>query len=151
MQTNSTESPVQLLRDIRARLLQQQAKYRVIECERDSCKADVESLRAEYERLRATCERVQAALLHVFPYSAYRERRPDLASLNDLQLIEHFTVYGIDEGVDLSYSYLNDQQQLRDLIDEAKSKADFLEKRSLNTAAQLDILKDIVAKLLVKT
>ena len=41
------------------------------------------------------------ALSNLFPYGFYRELRPDLAQLSDLDLIRHYCRDGSDEGVEL--------------------------------------------------
>jgi hypothetical protein len=153
MQSHTSETHMELLRVLKARLLQQQAEYSSIESERDKCKAEMEKLLEEHETLKAAYERDRAALDHLFPYSAYRSRRPDLASLDDLQLIDHFVAYGIHEDVDLSYSSLLEHEKLQSegLADESRARADFLEMHSLRTAAQLDLLNTIISKLLVNT
>ncbi len=54
---------------------------------------------------------ILAALSHVFPYSAYREKRPDLSHLNDQGLIHHFVSNGIHENVDLRFSVIEGELQ----------------------------------------
>ena len=41
------------------------------------------------------------ALSNLFPYGFYRDLRPDLAQLSDLDLIRHYCRDGSDEGVEL--------------------------------------------------
>ena len=45
----------------------------------------------------------------IFPYSAYREKRPDLDHISDPDLISHFLADGIHEGVDLQFSSLQSE------------------------------------------
>jgi SAM-dependent methyltransferase len=54
-------------------------------------------------KLNAELNALKASLSHVFPYAAYREKRPDLSTFNDQQLVEHFTTFGIREGVDIQH------------------------------------------------
>jgi chromosome segregation ATPase len=41
---------------------------------------------------------LKAAYLHVFPYSHYRAIRPDLDSMDDIEIADHFFMYGLNEG-----------------------------------------------------
>jgi len=67
------------------------------------------------ERARSE-ELVLAALSHVFPYSAYRNKRPDLSDLEDQGLIRHFVNNGINENVDLRFSIVEGElRQLKEM------------------------------------
>ena len=46
------------------------------------------------------------ALSNLFPYGFYRDLRPDLAQLSDLDLIRHYCRVGRDEGVELAEGVL---------------------------------------------
>lgn len=67
-------------------------------------------------------ELTRQALALLFPYAAYRTKRPDLAHFSDPELLNHYISYGIHEGVDLEFSHLlQDWQQSTDLDRELKS------------------------------
>jgi GT2 family glycosyltransferase/glycosyltransferase involved in cell wall biosynthesis len=53
------------------------------------------------------------ALHLIFPYAAYRKKRPDLADFNDSDLISHYIEYGIREGIDLNLSTLLNDPELK--------------------------------------
>jgi DNA repair exonuclease SbcCD ATPase subunit len=53
-------------------------------------------------------QQTKEALHHIFPKEPYRERRPDLESISDDGLVEHFTYHGIHEGVALDYNTLRE-------------------------------------------
>ena len=72
------------------------------------------------------------ALSNLFPYGFYRDLRPDLAPLSDLDLIRHYCRVGRDEGVELAegvlmphllealtkvFPYAMYRQQYPDLVD----------------------------------
>ncbi|MEB3334319.1 MAG: hypothetical protein VKP70_04975 [Cyanobacteriota bacterium] len=60
------------------------------------------------ENVEKQLSRTKEALHHIFPREAYRDRRPDLATISDDGLAEHFTFHGINEGVELHYDILRD-------------------------------------------
>jgi septal ring factor EnvC (AmiA/AmiB activator) len=94
----------------------------------------------------ATTERdaIKDALAHVFPYAIYREKRPDLASLSDKQLIDHFVAHGINEGVNLKASLLSDELEgLRAQKAEDAARISLLKEKTRHTTEQLDLLKDL--------
>jgi hypothetical protein len=107
------------------------------------------SLREERDQLSVQLQQLSVALRHVFPYSHYRQLRQDLSSLSDADLVDHFTNYGIIEGVDLSFSSI--EQRLHELtasLEESSARADLLNQKSARTSAQLDLLNDLVSKTL---
>ncbi len=91
-----------------------------------------------------------AALRHVFPYPAYRDKRPDMASAKDHDIVNHFVAHGIKEGVNLQFSPLYEElKQLRaDRAGEA-GRLHLLETKTRQTAQHLELLKDLFARLMV--
>lgn len=90
------------------------------------------------------------ALHHVFPYGAYRKVRPDLSAFTEPQLVEHFVTHGINEGINLKS--INLESELQKLIDERTAEAarlELLNEKSRHTAQQLELLKDLLARLMV--
>jgi hypothetical protein len=73
------------------------------------------SLQQQEAQQRAMREKlILAALSHVFPYSVYRNKRPDLSDLKDDGLMRHFVNNGINEDVDLRFGILEAEiQQLK--------------------------------------
>lgn len=148
--------------------LQEQLELLVADCdglraERDNLAIQLQQLQDQQESLHQQCERAVeeresaarealfAALSHVFPYSAYRGQRPDLASLNDQDLMDHFVAHGIHEGAALAFSTLEvELQQLRSSLEDANAKAELMNQKSTHTAAQLDLLKDLFAKMTIQ-
>ena len=123
-----------------ARLIQQQA--------------DVESLRREHEQQMAAisdqCNNLLAALRHVFPYAAYRQKRPDITAFNDQQLVDHFVTYGIHEGINLPFSAVESElQQLREEQAAESARIALLNDKNRHTTQQLELLKDLLARLMV--
>lgn len=131
--------------------------------ERDALAFQLQQIQAQQEALHQQCERAAeereraarevllAALRHVFPYSTYRDQRPDLDSLNDQNLVDHFVAHGIHEGVDLTYSAMeNELRQLRSSLEDANAKAELFNHKSSHTAAQLQVLTDLFTKMTVK-
>jgi hypothetical protein len=95
-------------------------------------------------------ETLLAALHHVFPYTNYRLLRPDLSSFTNEELVEHFAAYGIDEGVNLQFSGVEDElQQLRAHQAEQTARLEILNEKTRHTSQQLDLLKDLFARLMV--
>jgi hypothetical protein len=95
-------------------------------------------------------QKVRVALQHVFPYSAYREKRPDLMHFNDQDLVEHFINAGIHEGVNLQFSAVEGElQQLRAHQAAESARIELLNEKTRHTALQLDLLKDLFARLMV--
>lgn len=113
-----------------------------------------------------------AALIHVFPYSSYRDKRPDLVKFKDQELVNHFVSCGIREGVDLQFisvhrelqrltdekqRLLDEKQRLveekeRQLVeekDEEAAKLELLDNKMRQTAQQLEVLKELFARLMV--
>ena len=109
-----------------------------------------QQLQADKELHAKREEELLVALQHVFPYSAYREKRPDLAQYKDSGLVNHFVAHGISEDVDLHFdSVLNEVQSLREERAEEAAKLELLENKTRQTAQQLELLKDLFARLMV--
>jgi cell division protein FtsB len=68
--------------------------------------------------------------------------------------VDHFVVHGIHEGINLQFSALesNLQSQLQQLRAEREAetaRVELLQEKSRHTAQQLDLLKDLFARLMV--
>jgi hypothetical protein len=116
--------------------------------------ADNDALRKQHQealQLHAKREKVlMAALQHIFPYSAYRTKRPDLAQFKDPDLVDHFVFHGIHEGVDLNFALIeNELHQLQEKRAEEASRLELLEIKTRQTAMHLDLLKELFARLMV--
>lgn len=126
-------------------------QYQEITELRDVLQAERETLLEQQKAVGLAREKLLAALCQVFPYSAYRDSRPDLASLNDQDLMDHFVANGIHEGSNLTYSAMESElQHLRSSLEDANAKAELFIHKSSHTAAQLDLLKDLFTKMTVK-
>jgi hypothetical protein len=117
-------------------------------------RAEIEALRLQHEQELGKqvdrAEKLQTALQHVFPYPNYRHVRPDLAAFNDQKLVEHFVAHGIHEGVNLQFSAVEGElQQLRAHQAEETARLELLNEKTRHTAQQLDLLKDLFARLMV--
>jgi hypothetical protein len=96
-------------------------------------------------RLESTLE----ALHHVFPYQTYRERRPDLAAFTNDELVDHFLNTGIQEGTDLRFDAIAAElSQLGDARQQEAARNALLERKSQDTAQQIDLLKDMFTRLM---
>jgi cell division protein FtsB len=120
--------------------------------------AELEALRLhqqqELDSQAAREQQLLSALSHVFPYTTYRQQRPDIASFSDEDLVDHFVVHGIHESINLQFSALesNLQSQLQQLRAEREAetaRVELLQEKSRHTAQQLDLLKDLFARLMV--
>jgi len=78
-------------------------KYSLISSTIDELRARINCLADQRRHFSTVRDALEACLSHVFPYSIYRENRPDLAAFDDKQLVEHFVTHGINEGTDLAY------------------------------------------------
>ena len=127
------------------------AQYQEITGSRDVLQAERETLLEQQEAVGLARDGLLAALRQVFPYSAYRDQRQDIASLNDQDLVDHFVAYGIHEGGDLTYSAMESElHHLRSSLEDANAKAELFNQKSSHTAAQLDLLKDLFTKMAVQ-
>ena len=80
------------------------------------CQPNLIELSHEMRRIRQSMPRqidqiddddvVIQALSNLFPYGFYRDLRPDLAQLSDLDLIRHYCRVGRDDGVELAEGVL---------------------------------------------
>ncbi|QVL52597.1 MAG: hypothetical protein KFB97_14585 [Cyanobium sp. M30B3] len=112
----------------------------------------------ELQELAEQASKTKEALRQIFPYNVYKEKRPDLAAFTDHQLLDHFVNTGIHEGVNLQFSALENalQSQLQQLHAEREAereaetaRVELLQEKSRHTAQQLDLLKDLFARLMV--
>jgi cell division protein FtsB len=120
--------------------------------------AELEDLRLQHQQeldsQKAREQQLLSALSHVFPYTTYRQQRPDIASFSDEDLVDHFVVHGIHEGINLQFCALesnlqSQQQQLRAEREAETARVELLQEKSRHTAQQLDLLKDLFARLMV--
>jgi hypothetical protein len=120
--------------------------------------AELEALRLhqqqEQDSQAAREQQILSALRHVFPYTTYRQQRPDIASFSDEDLVDHFVMHGIHEGINLQFSTLESTlqsqlQQLRAEREAETARVELLQEKSRHTAQQLDLLKDLFARLMV--
>ena len=63
----------------------------------------------EIEEGNIRYQQIMKAFGLVFPYAAYREKRPDLNHLDDSDLISHYILHGIHEDVNLQFSELQNE------------------------------------------
>jgi hypothetical protein len=93
---------------------------------------------------------LKAALSHVFPYATYRSKRPDLMKFKDPELVNHFVVYGLHEGVELQFSSTQREMQgIREEMAQQEARLSLLESKSRHTAQHLEMLKELFARLMV--
>ncbi|TVS07683.1 MAG: hypothetical protein EA413_00490 [Cyanobium sp. PLM2.Bin73] len=116
--------------------------------------AEIETLRLQHQQdLLQHAKRqdeLQAALSHVFPFATYRQQRPDIAGFNDRDLVDHFVGFGIHEGVNLQFSAVESElQQLRTDRAAENARIELLNEKTRHTAQQLDLLKDLIGRLMV--
>jgi hypothetical protein len=99
---------------------------------------------------RLTClDRTQETLRHVFPYQAYRERRPDLAGLSNDELLDHFINNGMQEGTDLRFDVIaSELSEIRQARHQEAARNALLERKTQDTAQQIDLLKDMFTRLM---
>jgi hypothetical protein len=115
---------------------------------------DMDALQQKLRRdLQLSQERekeLSTALHHVFPYPTYRIKRPDLASFQNQELVNHFAFYGIREGVDLQFaSAYKELQELKAEHAECAGKLQLLENKTRQTGQQLELLKELFTRLMV--
>jgi hypothetical protein len=92
-------------------------------------------------------DKIMAAINHVFPYTAYKEKRPDLADFSDEKLVEHFIASGIHEDVNLQFSAVDSElRNLRSHVSEQATRLEMLTEKSRLFAQQLDLLKELVSR-----
>lgn len=112
---------------------------------------DLADVSAERDVLVAERDAFFMALSHVFPFDLYREKRQDLVSFNQEDLVRHFAFNGIHEGVDLRPASIeNELQQLRDRVDDDAARSDLIKINTQRTAEQLELLKDLLVRLMSK-
>lgn len=117
----------------------------------DALQAERKTLLEQQEALDLARNGLLTALRHVFPYASYRDQRPDLASFNDNDLVNHFVNRGLHEGVNLdANAEQGELKQLRASLEEASAKAELFKEKTRHTAAQLDVLKDIFIRIAVQ-
>lgn len=64
---------------------------------------------AELEESECRYTQTLNALSLIFPYEAYRNKRPELEHLGDRDLIAHYIAHGMSEGVELDFSTLQSE------------------------------------------
>lgn len=76
-----------------------------LSCKYDLLKKDLNKISGQKRELQDSLSSatghsamLKAAYLHVFPYSHYRSIRPDLDSMDDIEIADHFFMYGLSEG-----------------------------------------------------
>ena len=117
----------------------------------DALQAERKTLLEQQEALGSARDGLLTALRHVFPYASYLDQRPDLISLNDNDLVDHFVNTGIREGVNLDVrAGEGELKQLRASLEEASAKTELIKEKTRHTAAQLDVLKDIFIRMAVQ-
>lgn len=73
----------------------------------------IQQQQQEIEHNHQQLQQAQEAFDLIFPYAAYREKRPDLAHLSDPELVAHFMAHGRHEGVHLDHESLHHEWQQR--------------------------------------
>ncbi|MEB3259482.1 MAG: glycosyltransferase [Cyanobacteriota bacterium] len=63
-------------------------------------------LQTELDQNRESSGKLLEAIISIFPYSAYRAKRPDLFNLTDRELVTHFVNHGREEGTNLNHEDL---------------------------------------------
>ena len=117
--------------------------------ERDGLRGERDRLVQERDGLSGERDQLAQAFLHVFPYAIYRDRRPDLASMNDQQIAEHFACHGIREGVSLEATVIADilLKSLQEENQTLQAKQDDLEALITDYTSRLSVLQDLFVKL----
>lgn len=106
--------------------------------------ASIQKLR---EKLEIELNNHKKALLHLFPYEVYRSQRPDLNTFEDKQLAEHFAIYGMKEGVELSCNDIWLQnEKLKLELDNLAEQKNNLEEEIKSLTGQVSLLKDICTR-----
>ena len=117
----------------------------------EDLRKSVGSLADQFKDTATERDAIKDALAHVFPYATYREKRPDLDSFNDKQLIDHFVAHGISDGVNLKASLLSDELEgLRAQKAEDDARISLLKEKTRHTTEQLDLLKEIFSRVNTK-
>lgn len=117
-------------------------------------RAEVDNIRVQHEQeIRNLTERnnkLLAALRHVFPYASYRQFHPDIAALNDQELLNYFIRQGAQEDIHLQFSTIGKgYRQLPTNPSVDTSRTEMLNDKTRETAQQLDLLKDLLARLVL--
>lgn len=104
----------------------------------------------ERSRQPCDCGAYKAALDHLFPEALYRQKRPDLETLDRSDLISHFVHHGLREGTQLNVAELESMvSRLQQERDRLEAQLTELGARAEQTSEQLAVLKDLVARLTV--
>lgn len=75
--------------------------------EKNSLSLDLAAVSAELDAVAAERNAFLTALSHIFPYDSYRDQRPDLVLMSNIDLVNHFVNHGIHEGVDIQFKKLS--------------------------------------------
>jgi chromosome segregation ATPase len=133
----------QRLEEANHKLFELNDKHINLEHERDQLSNKLYDQSAKYEK-------IMTAFRDVFPYRLYREKRPDLVAMEDIDLVNHFLEHRIDEAIVLSYGDAEREiNALRETLAEKTSGYELLKEKSRNTSIQLELLKELVGKLIV--
>lgn len=118
----------------------------------DTCHALTEERDGLIKKLGSAEKHLQQtreALHHIFPKEAYRERRPDLETLSDNGLVEHFTYHGINEGVSLDHDTLREALLAKPNVANSELTVKISELQTLidDYAKRLSFMNDLFVRL----
>jgi hypothetical protein len=116
-------------------------------------RAQVDNLHVQYEqKIRDLTERhnrLLIALRHVFPYASYRQYNPGVSTLNDQELLDYFTSQETQDGFYLHFSATGEEARQPPSSSVDTSRTEMLNGKTRQTAQQLDLLKDLLARLML--
>ena len=101
--TSTPQVQPDLINDLRRHVRSFADQHQQLNASRSSLQEERDSLALQLKEAKAELDACKETLNHVFPYAAYREKQPDLAEFNDLELVEHFSKCGIHEGTNLKH------------------------------------------------
>jgi septal ring factor EnvC (AmiA/AmiB activator) len=99
--TSTPQVQPDLINELRRHVRSFADQHQQLNASRSSLQEERDSLALQLKEAKAELDACKESLNNVFPYAAYREKRPDLSTFNDQQLVEHFIRHGISEGVNL--------------------------------------------------
>ena len=110
----------------------------------------LEACREQHTKLESQQKAYKISLEHIFPHSVYRRIRVDLNELQDEQLAEHFTFFGIHEGVELSSDKIwSENESLKEERHKLQEQLQALNENQDRLHQKLSILKDVCERLSV--
>ena len=109
--TSTPQVQPELINELRRHVSYFADQHQQLNSSRSALQEERDSLALQLKEAKAELDACKESLSHVFPYAAYREKRPDLAAYDDQQLAVHFTNHGIREGINLQYGSLQQQNQ----------------------------------------